>query len=166
MEFKEYGDHFSHLTMSDKFGSATMPNQGTQRVLVAGGSGQVSSLHSKAAPARPAPEYVDQSMLPKKDGAVVGNEQLYRKPQTTNFHTGATVHSAATAKSLNAIQGRFVMHPNGDNLVKYPNANNAYAEDAENSVGAKHGLGGSHNNATMAEQVRLSSKDGARKKKS
>ena len=153
-----------------------MANQGTQRVLVAGGSGQVSSLHTKPGPTQPMQEYVDPSQ--PKDGAAhsqnlhsaIMNEQLYRKQQATNFATNTVSsksgQSAATAKSLNAIQGRFMMQSNGENIGKYANGNNAYVEDAQNAA-AKHGLGGSHhNNATMAQQVRVSSKDGARKKKS
>ena len=76
--------------------------------------------------------------------------------------------SATTAKSLNAIQGRFMMQSNNGEggLGKYGNggATNAYAEDAGQNAaaGAMHGNG----NATMAQQVRVSSKDGARKKKS
>lgn len=80
--------------------------------------------------------------------------------------------SAATAKSLNAIQGRFMMQSNGEHPGKYAAANgpNAYAEQdgQASTAGIKLGPGGAsqHNNATMAQQVRVSSKDGARKKKS
>ena len=127
----------------------------TQRILVAGGTGQVTSLHTKATPTQ---EYVDQGVQQKKDGlpqnmnAVVMNDQLYRKQQTTNFHTGVTNtvssksgQSAATAKSLNAIQGRFMMQSNGEHPGKYAAANgpNAYAEQdgQASTAGIKLGPG-------------------------
>ena len=56
--------------IAGKFGVAGMPN--AQRVLVAGGSGQVSSLHAKAGPAQPAQEYVDP-ISSKKDGAAASH---------------------------------------------------------------------------------------------
>lgn len=51
-----------------KFGGG-LPNSGTQRVLVAGGSGQVSSLHTMGAPIQPAQEYVDHNVASLKKDA-------------------------------------------------------------------------------------------------
>lgn len=57
------------------------------------------------------------------------------------------------------------MQPNGES--KYGPGSSEYVEEVHSLAGAKHGLSGSQqNNATMASQVRVSSKDGARKKKS
>lgn len=71
-------------------------------------------------------------------------------------------HPATTTKSLNAMQGRFAIQQNGDSLAK--TTGNAYHED---QADANLGHAQSHpHNAAMAQQVRVSSKDGARKKKS
>ena len=59
------------------------------------------------------------------------------------------------------MQGRFVIQQNSDNLAK-PTAN-AYLEDQADGLGH---VQSHHNNAAMAQQVRVSSKDGVRKKKS
>lgn len=71
-------------------------------------------------------------------------------------------HPTTTTKSLNAMQGRFVIQQNGDGLAK--TTANAYLEDqADANIGHAQSH---HNNAGMAQQVRVSSKDGVRKKKS
>ena len=106
--------------------------------------------------------------------AVAMNDHVYRKNQQAAsllMSSGATSapgskpggQPATTAKSLNAMQGRYAgIQQNGD--APSNTAANAYAEEPPD--GALGPSSGHENSATMVNQVRMSSKDGVRKKKS